>query len=224
MAGGERRDLREAPAVLVGEPLGGVRPGLTEIAAAPDRRAVPLARGGGEDRARARGRRPRGRRASSRRTGRGRSSRAGRRRSRGRSTPCGCRSGRACVTFPPHSDDDVVSMRRTATPILDSRRRPVKHPERTGPLGCDAEPRARPRRAASRASARARSSRSRSTRSFVKRRSLQPDWRVPSSWPSPRSSRSTSASSKPSVVSTSASRRDCATSVSSSLSREISRQ
>ena len=55
------------------------------------------------------------------------------------------------------------------------------------------------------ASARARSIRSRSTRSFVKRRSLQPDWRVPSSWPSPRSSRSTSASSKPSVVLTSAS-------------------
>ena len=43
----------------------------------------------------------------------------------------------------------------------------------------------------------------------MKRRSLQPDWRVPSSWPSPRSSRSTSASSKPSVVSTSACSRDC---------------
>ena len=48
-------------------------------------------------------------------------------------------------------------------------------------------------------------------RSFVKRRSLQPDWRVPSSWPSRRSSRSASASSKPSVVSTSAWRRACAT-------------
>jgi len=39
-----------------------------------------------------------------------------------------------------------------------------------------------------------------------------------------RSSRSTSASSKPSVVSTRACSRDCATSVSSSESREISRQ
>ena len=47
----------------------------------------------------------------------------------------------------------------------------------------------------------------RSARSCVKRRSESPDWRVPSSWPSPRSSRSTSASSKPSVVSTSASSR-----------------
>ena len=38
----------------------------------------------------------------------------------------------------------------------------------------------------------------------AKRRSERPDWRVPSSWPLRRSSRSTSASSKPSVVSTSA--------------------
>ena len=64
----------------------------------------------------------------------------------------------------------------------------------------------------------------RSARSFVKRRSERPDWRVPSSWPSPRSSRSTSASSKPSVVSTSASSRRTAVSVSSSFGRETSRQ
>ena len=67
------------------------------------------------------------------------------------------------------------------------------------------------------AAARARSSRSRSRRMCAKRRSLSPCWRVPSSSPSPRRSRSTSASSKPSVVATSASSRCCAVSVSSSL-------
>ena len=104
VAGGERRDLREAPAVLVGETLRGVLPGLAEIAAAPDgepathsprrRRSCPT-----------HGRRRRGTRASSHRTGRGGSSRDGRRRSRARSTPCGCRSGPACVTSPPVVDD-----------------------------------------------------------------------------------------------------------------------
>ena len=63
---------------------------------------------------------------------------------------------------------------------------------------------------------RARSSSGRSARQWAKRRSETPAWRVPSSWPSPRSSRSFSASSKPSVESTSACSRSCALSVSSS--------
>ena len=47
----QRRDLGEASAVLaVREALGRVLPGLTEVLAAPDRGAVPFARGGGEDR------------------------------------------------------------------------------------------------------------------------------------------------------------------------------
>ena len=52
------------------------------------------------------------------------------------------------------------------------------------------------------ASSRACSSRARSATSRAKRKSVRPDWRVPSSSPAPRSSRSLSASSKPSVVST----------------------
>ena len=63
--------------------------------------------------------------------------------------------------------------------------------------------------------------------SFViraKRRSESPDWRAPRSWPPPRISRSRSASSKPSVDSTSASSRSRALSVSSSFAREIRRQ
>src|SRR5579885_912334 len=52
------------------------------------------------------------------------------------------------------------------------------------------------------ASSRARASRSRSARSRVKRRSPSPDWRVPRSCPSPRSSRSRSASSNPSLQAT----------------------
>ena len=49
----ERRHLGDPAAVLVavGEALARVLPGLAEVAAAPDGGAVPLARGGGEDRA-----------------------------------------------------------------------------------------------------------------------------------------------------------------------------
>ena len=49
----ERRDLRDLAAVLVavGEALARLLPRLAEVAAAPDGRAVPLARGGGVDRA-----------------------------------------------------------------------------------------------------------------------------------------------------------------------------
>ena len=114
------------------------------------------------------GRRRRGTRASSHRTGRGGSSRDGRRRSRARSTLCGCRSEAACVTSPPRcrrlfetTDDSRGSfssvahfdqrMRRAA---LRRRRSHRGHPRRpaTG----------RPRRAARCASALARSIRSRS--------------------------------------------------------------
>ena len=49
----ERRHLGDPAAVLVavGEALARVLPGLAQVAAAPDGGAVPLARGGGEDRA-----------------------------------------------------------------------------------------------------------------------------------------------------------------------------
>ena len=79
-------------------------------------------------------------------------------------------------------------------------------------------------RDSSSAASRARSRSFWSLRSRTKRRSEKPDWRAPRSWPSPRISRSRSASSKPSVVSTIASRRSAASSVSSSLGRETSRQ
>src|SRR6185437_2400024 len=46
------RDLGHPAAVLVGEPLARLRPGLAEIGAAPDRGAVPLARCGRVDGAR----------------------------------------------------------------------------------------------------------------------------------------------------------------------------
>ncbi len=51
---GERRDLRQLPIAvrLVGEALARLRPRLAEVRAAPDGRAVPLARSGGEDRPR----------------------------------------------------------------------------------------------------------------------------------------------------------------------------
>src|SRR5581483_8727386 len=49
--GRERRHLGEATAVLVGEAVARMRPGLSEVAAPKDRRAVPLARCGGVDRA-----------------------------------------------------------------------------------------------------------------------------------------------------------------------------
>ena len=94
-----RRDLREAPTVLVGEALRGVLPGLAEIAAAPDDRAVPT-------------RSPRRRRSCpalvvdgvvrhqlSQNGPRG-SGRDGRR-ALEHGTPCGCRSVPACVTSPP---------------------------------------------------------------------------------------------------------------------------
>src|SRR5215831_604200 len=74
------------------------------------------------------------------------------------------------------------------------------------------------------AAVRARSRSGRSLRQWTKRRSESPDWRVPKSWPSPRSSRSFSASSNPSVESTSACSRAWALSVSSSCAREIRRQ
>src|SRR5215831_2152190 len=73
-------------------------------------------------------------------------------------------------------------------------------------------------------SAKTRSRSGRSLRQWTKRRSEGPDWRVPKSWPSPRSSRSFSASSNPSVESTSACSRAWALSVSSSCAREISKQ
>ena len=67
-------DLRHLARVVlaVGDALARVRPGLAEVVAAPDRRAVPLARGGRVDRAGRRRRGSRGRRASSRRTARAR--------------------------------------------------------------------------------------------------------------------------------------------------------
>ena len=53
MRGGEARHLRELQvAVLVGQALARLLPRLAEVGAAPDARAVPLARRGGEDRAR----------------------------------------------------------------------------------------------------------------------------------------------------------------------------
>ena len=105
-------------------------------------------------------------------------------------------------------------MIRTATRRARARRRPARPPRPAGP------------RTSTRPSAaeRARSSNGRSARQWTKCRSETPAWRVPSSWPSPRSSRSRSASSKPSVESTSACSRACALSVSSSRGREISRQ
>ena len=81
--------------------------------------------------------------------------------------------------------------------------------------------RGRARRRASRAASRARSSSGRSARRCVNFRSESPDCRVPSSCPSPRISRSFSASSKPSVVETRASSRSFAESVSCSRGREI---
>ncbi len=86
----------------------------------------------------------------------------------------------------------------------------------------------RPRR---RARGRARRARARAGRRIGARRrpdeaqiGREPDWRAPRSWPSPRISRSRSASSNPSVVATMESRRSLAVSVSSSFARETSRQ
>ena len=52
MSGREARNLGHLAAILVREPLARLRPRLAEVGAAPDRRAVPFARGGGVDRAR----------------------------------------------------------------------------------------------------------------------------------------------------------------------------
>ena len=95
----EGRDLRDLAAgvVVVRDALARVRPRLAEVGAAPDGRAVPLARGGRVDRARARRRGRRGTPASPRRTGRASSSRAGRRRSPAGSSPCGCRRAAASL-------------------------------------------------------------------------------------------------------------------------------
>src|SRR5581483_773593 len=53
MGGREARDLRQLPlgVVAVGQALARLRPRLAEVGALPDGRAVPLARGGGVDRA-----------------------------------------------------------------------------------------------------------------------------------------------------------------------------
>ena len=100
------------------------------------------------------------------------------------------------------------------TRLRGGRRRAASRPRRAS----------RPSSGRARAAARARSSRPVSWRSRVKWRSESPDWRAPRSWPSPRISRSRSASSKPSLVATIASRRSRATSVSSSFGPETSRQ
>src|SRR5215213_1300097 len=51
VSGGERRHLRQLGAVLaVAEALARVLPRLAEVRAPPDRRPVPFARAGGEDR------------------------------------------------------------------------------------------------------------------------------------------------------------------------------
>ena len=49
---GDLGQLQLAVAVGIAEPRAGVLPRLAQVGAAPDRRAVPLAGGGGEDRAR----------------------------------------------------------------------------------------------------------------------------------------------------------------------------
>ena len=71
---------------------------------------------------------------------------------------------------------------------------------------------------------RARSSNAVSLRSRTNLRSENPDWRAPRSCPSPRISRSRSASSKPSFVSTIASSRSAAPSVNSSRDRDTRRR
>ena len=101
-ASDETFDTLRVAAVAVGEAFARERPGLAEVAAAPDRRPVPFARGGRVDGAGEPGRGRRGRRASSRRAGRAGSSRGGRGRSRAGRRPCGCRSAAASVASLSH--------------------------------------------------------------------------------------------------------------------------
>ncbi len=84
--------------VAVAETLARQLPALAEVGAAPDARAVPLARAQPRRSCPSRDRAPRGRSASPRSRGRECSSRADRRRSRARSSPCAFPPAVRCAT------------------------------------------------------------------------------------------------------------------------------